>query len=79
MKKKWEVRYFVTDVASVPICKTHSKTEAYKQAAKPGWGTVEWYSAEDGYKNPTIRDRNDKTQHTDRLLQQNPPCVFFIR
>ena len=62
MKQKWEVRYFVTDVASVPVYKAYSKTETYRQAAKPGWGTVEWYSAADGYKNPVNRDRNDKTQ-----------------
>lgn len=40
MKKKWEVRYFVTDVASVPVYKAYSKTETYRQAAKDGWGTV---------------------------------------
>ena len=62
MKKKWEVRYFVTAVASVPLYKCNSKTETYKQAAKPGWGTVEWYSAADNYKNPVTRDRSDKTQ-----------------
>ena len=62
MKKQWEVRYFVTEVASVPLYKCNSKTETYKQAAKPGWGTVEWYSAADNYKNPVTRDRSDKTQ-----------------
>lgn len=62
IKKQWEVRYFVTAVASVPLYKCHSKTETYKQAAKPGWGTVEWYSAADDYKNPVARDRSDKTQ-----------------
>ena len=40
MKKKWEVRYFVAAVASVPIYKNYGKTEAYRQAAKDGWGTV---------------------------------------
>ena len=40
MKKKWEVRYFVTDVASIPVYKAYSKTETYRQAAKDGWGTV---------------------------------------
>lgn len=40
MKKKWEVRYFVTAVASVPVYKAYSKTETYRQAAKDGWGTV---------------------------------------
>ena len=62
IKKQWEVRYFVTAVASVPLYKCHSKTETYKWAAKPGWGTVEWYSAADNYKNPVTRDRSDKTQ-----------------
>ncbi|MEH2937615.1 hypothetical protein [Lawsonibacter sp. JLR.KK007] len=40
MKEKWEVRYFVTAVASVPVYKAYSKTETYRQAAKDGWGTV---------------------------------------
>ena len=40
MKKKWEVRYFVTAVASIPVYKTYGKMEAYRQAAKDGWGTV---------------------------------------
>lgn len=40
MKKKWEVRYFVTEVASIPVYKAYSKTETYRQAAKDGWGTV---------------------------------------
>ena len=62
MKKKDETRYFVTDVASVPVYKVASKTEMYRMATKPGWGAVEWYSAADGYKNPVNRDRSDKTQ-----------------
>jgi len=62
MKKQNEIRYIVTDVVSIPVIKLNSKTEAYKQATKPGWGTVEWYSAADGYKNPVFRDRKDKTQ-----------------
>ena len=40
MKKKWEERYFVTAVVSVPIYKAYSKTETYRKAAKDGWGTV---------------------------------------
>ena len=40
MKKKWEVRYLVTAVASIPVYKAYSKTETYRQAAKDGWGTV---------------------------------------
>ena len=40
MKKKWEVRYFVTAVASIPVYKAYGKTETYRQAAKDGWGTV---------------------------------------
>lgn len=62
MKKQNEVRYIVTDVVSIPVFRLASKTEAYRQAVKPGWGTVEWYSAADGYKNPVSRDRSDKTQ-----------------
>ncbi len=62
MKKQNEVRYIVTAVASIPVIKLNSKTEAYKQATKPGWGTVEWYSAADNYTNPVDRDRSDKTQ-----------------
>ena len=62
MKKQNEIRYIVTAVASIPVYKFALKTDAYKQATKPGWGTVEWYSAEDGYKNPVYRDRSDKTQ-----------------
>lgn len=62
MKKQNETRYIVTSVASIPVCKVGSKTETYREATKPGWGTVEWYSAEDGYKNPVFRDRSDKTQ-----------------
>ena len=57
MKKQNEVRYIVTDVVSIPVFRLVSKTEAYRQAVKPGWGTVEWYSAADGYKNPVDRDR----------------------
>ncbi len=62
MKKQNEVRYIVTDVVSIPVFRLASKTEAYRQAMKPGWGTVEWYSAADGYKNPVSRDCSDKTQ-----------------
>lgn len=60
MKKQNEIRYIVTDVVSIPVIKLTSKTEAYKQATKPGWGTVEWYSAENGYKNPVNHYRGDK-------------------
>lgn len=62
MKKQNEVRYIITDVVSIPVIKLTSKTEAYRQATKPGWGAVEWFSAADGYKNPVNRDRSDKTQ-----------------
>lgn len=34
------MRYFVTDVASIPLYKGYGKTKAYKQATKDGWGTV---------------------------------------
>ena len=40
MKRKYETRYFVTDVASVPVVRVYSKTEMYRQAAKDGWGVV---------------------------------------
>ena len=40
MKKKWEVRYIVTAVASIPVYKAYGKTETYRQAAKDGWGAV---------------------------------------
>ena len=62
MRKQNEVRYIVTEVVSITVIRLASKTDAYKQAPKPGWGTVEWYSAADGYKNPVARDRSDKTQ-----------------
>lgn len=62
MKKKDETRYFVTDVASVPVYKVASKTEMFRMSTKPGWGAVEWYSAADNYTNPVTRDRKDKTQ-----------------
>ena len=48
MKKKDEVRYFVTAVASVLVYKVASKTEVFRISTKPGWGAVEWYSAADG-------------------------------
>lgn len=60
--KKNEVRYIVTDVVSIPVYKLASKTEAYRQATAPGMGTVEWYSAANGYTFPVNRDRSDKTQ-----------------
>ena len=40
MKNKYEVRHIVTDVVSIPVYRNASKTEAYRQAAKDGWGTV---------------------------------------
>lgn len=60
--KKNEVRYIITDAVSIPVYKLASKTEAYKQATAPGMGTVEWYSAANGYTFPVNRDRSDKTQ-----------------
>lgn len=45
-----------------PVFRPASKTEAYRQAVKPGWGTEEWYGAAGGYKNPISRDHSDKTQ-----------------
>lgn len=40
MKKKYETRYFVTAVASIPVVRVYGKTEMYRQAAKDGWGVV---------------------------------------
>ena len=59
---KNETRYIVSDAVSIPVIRIVSKGEAYRMVTKPGWGLVEWYSAEDGYKNPVNRDRSDKTQ-----------------
>lgn len=59
---KNETRYIVSDAVSIPVIRIASKGEAYRMVTKPGWGLVEWYSAEDGYKNPVNRDRSDKTQ-----------------
>ncbi len=46
---KNETRYIVSDAVSIPVIRIVSKGEAYRMATKPGWGLVEWYSAEDGY------------------------------
>lgn len=40
MRKKYETRYFVTDVASIPVIRVYGKTEMYRQATKDGWGVV---------------------------------------
>lgn len=42
MRKQSEVRYIVTATVSIPVMRLSSKTEAYKQATKPGWGVVDW-------------------------------------
>ena len=55
MKKQNEVRYIVTDVVSIPVFRLARKTEAYRQAVKPGWGTVEWYSQPEGDWKETYR------------------------
>lgn len=55
-------RYIVTDVASIPVVRIGNKGEAYRQATKPGWGVVEWYSETNNYAAPVNRDRSDKTQ-----------------
>ena len=39
MKKKDETRYFVTDIASVPVYTAASKTEMFRMSTKPGSGT----------------------------------------
>jgi hypothetical protein len=56
------VRYIVTDVASIPVCRIGSKARAYRHATKSGWGVVDWYSAIEGYKLPVNRVAGDKTQ-----------------
>lgn len=40
MKKKYETRYFVTSVASVPVVRVYGKMEMYRQATEDGWGVV---------------------------------------
>lgn len=69
--KKNETRYIVTDVVSIEVIRIANKGEAYKQATKPGWGVVEWYSEvteNDCIGRPVTRmvpvnrDRSDKTQ-----------------
>lgn len=40
MKKKYETRYFVTAVASVPVVRVYGKMEIYRQATEDGWGVV---------------------------------------
>jgi len=40
MKRINELRYFVTDVVSVPVIRMFRKGEAYRQATGDGWGTV---------------------------------------
>ena len=56
------IRYFITDVVSIPIYRIAQKSEAYKMATKAGWGVVEWYSAKNNYQMPVNHDRSDKTQ-----------------
>lgn len=41
MKVTSECRYIKTDIVSIPIIKIFKKSEAYRQATKPGWGTVD--------------------------------------
>ena len=40
MKKKYETRYFVTSVASIPVVRVHGKMEMHRQATEDGWGVV---------------------------------------
>lgn len=40
MKKKYETRYFVTSVTSVPVVRVYGKMEMYRQATEDGWGVV---------------------------------------
>lgn len=62
MKKFYECRYIVTSVASIPVARLNRKGEAYNMATKPGYGTIDWYSAANNYEAPVNRDRSDKTQ-----------------
>ena len=68
---KNETRYFVLDVVSVGVVRLSKKSEAYRLATGPGWGTVEWYrevKTTDFHGNERTemraanRDRSDKTQ-----------------
>ena len=61
-RRAYEIRYFVTDVASVPVVRIPYKTEAYREAVGPGWGTVDWYSPSNGFSCSVARDRNDREQ-----------------
>lgn len=59
---KSEIRYIVTDVVSIPVCRMAKKGEAYRYATGAGWGVVEWYSPINNYAAPVNRDKSDKTQ-----------------
>jgi hypothetical protein len=59
---KSETRYIVTDVVSIPVIRARGKGEIYRMATVPGWGCVEWYSAENNYSAPVTHDKSDKTQ-----------------
>jgi hypothetical protein len=37
-----ELRYFVTDVVSIPVYRIAKKSEAYRTATGAGWGIVDW-------------------------------------
>lgn len=41
MKRANECRYFITEVAAIPLIRLYKKSDAYRQATKPGWGVVD--------------------------------------
>jgi hypothetical protein len=57
-----ELRYFVTDVVSIPVIRIAKKGEAYRMATGPGRGTVDWYGETNNYSLPVNRDKDDKSQ-----------------
>jgi len=62
MKMKYETRYLVTECVSVPVSRQPLKGNMYQYTTRPGWGTVEVYSATDNYETPRSKDANDTTQ-----------------
>lgn len=41
MKITFECRYLVTDIVAIPLLHLFKKSDAYKQATKPGWGVID--------------------------------------
>jgi hypothetical protein len=59
---KDEIRFIVTAVTSIPVNRLAYKKDAYRTAAKPGWGLIDWYSI-DNKAQPVCGDSSDKTQY----------------